>query len=166
MDFTVYALQVSSLGIRTLNFECWGSRCGSGSRGAGVRTKALCDILATQPLQNPLKTPGHDVGDGVGDVRRALDDVVVAVALLVLVPLLGPGAVEGGRDPGQVAKVSRDRRLQPQPNTLHLEPCHTLVRGAPSPSGPSPRLATPSRDELLPPCFSLAVHLGLGWSGE
>ena len=47
--------------------------------------------LTTQPLQNQFGTPGHDVGDGVGDVRRALDDVVVAVALLVLVPLIAPG---------------------------------------------------------------------------
>ena len=41
--------------------------------------------------QDPLGTPGRNVGDGVGDVRRALDDVVVAVALLVLVPLIAPG---------------------------------------------------------------------------
>ena len=41
--------------------------------------------------QDPLGTPGRDVGGGVGDVRRALDDVVVAVALLVLVPLISPG---------------------------------------------------------------------------
>ena len=41
--------------------------------------------------QDPLGIPGRDVGDGVGDIRSALDDVVVAVALLVLVPLAARG---------------------------------------------------------------------------
>ena len=76
--------------------------------------------------QDPLGTPGRDVGDGVGDVRRALDDVVVAVALLVLVPLL----FFTGRYAARIARKTADDDARvsqlPTPRTLKLATLQAL----------------------------------------